>query len=266
MASFWAGKATGGSMGDTPDQLFQHILETARADPYVIGMCLGGSRGKGFEDEFSDYDICIVVADDTPEPMHERYKRLDGGSIDLWTITLSEFRMAAAWGGPTHWNRYSYAHVNALIDKLGGEIQQLIDAKGNIPDQQREPLLRGVLDAYINSLYRSLKCIRKGNLRGAQLEAHDSISYLLDILFAYEKRHRPYYGYLERELCIYPLTCIPLTSDQLLAKIDAIAASADRATQQELLAMVDALLRPGGFGDVFDSWGADYGWMHDFKG
>src|SRR5215212_2701745 len=78
MASFSAGRATGGSMSNTPDQQFQHILDTARADPYVLGMCLGGSRGKGFEDEFSDYDICIIVADDTPRAIRERYQRLDG--------------------------------------------------------------------------------------------------------------------------------------------------------------------------------------------
>jgi hypothetical protein len=88
---------------------------------------------------------------------------------------------------------------------------------------------------------------------------------LLDILFGYEGRHRPYYGYLERELRTYPLTRIPLSSDRLLAKIDVIAASADRATQQELLAMVDALLRPDGFGDVFDSWEAKYQWMQSFQ-
>lgn len=252
-------------MSNTADQQFQHILDDARADPYVIGMCLGGSRGKGFENELSDYDMCIVVADDTPEAVRERYQQLDGGLIDLWTIRLSEFRVAAAWGSSTHWNRYSYSHVSALIDKLGGEIQQLIDDKGNIPNQQRESLLRGILDAYINSLYRSLKCIHKGNLRGARLEAHESIGWLLDVLFGYEGRHRPYYGYLERELHTYPLTCIPLSSDQLLAKIDVIAASADRATQQELLAIVDSLLRPDGFGDGFDSWGEKYEWMQSFQ-
>jgi len=253
-------------MSNTLDRQFQHILDDARADRYVLGMCLSGSRGKGFENESSDYDICIIMADDTPEPMRERYQRLNSALIDLWTMTLSEFRVTAAWGGSTHWNRYSYAHVNALIDKLGGEIQQLIDEKGNIPAEQREPLLRGVLGAYINSLYRSLKCIRKGNLRGARLEAHESIGWLLDILFGYEGRHRPYYGYLERELRTYPLVSIALSGDQLLTQIDTITASADRATQQELLAMVDALLRPEGFGDVFDDWAEKYEWMRSFKG
>jgi hypothetical protein len=86
------------------------------------------------------------------------------------------------------------------------------------------------------------------------------------VLFGYESRHRPFYGYLERELRTYPLTSIPLSGDQLLAKIDTISASADRATQQELLAMVDTLLRPAGFGDVFDDWGEKYEWMQSFKG
>src|SRR5215213_6140540 len=113
MASSWAGRSTGGWMSNTLDHRFQSILDDARADPYVLGMCLGGSRGKGFENESSDYDICIIMADDTPERMRERYQRLNSALIDLWTMTLSEFRATAAWGGSTHWNRYSYAHVNA---------------------------------------------------------------------------------------------------------------------------------------------------------
>lgn len=248
------------------DTLFQHLVQDAGTDPYVLGICLGGSRGKGFENEFSDYDICMIVADGTPEPECQRYLRLNSAAIDLWTMTLSEFREAAAWGGPTHWNRYSYTHVTALIDKLGGEIQQLIDDKGKIPDERRESLIRSTLDAYINSVYRSLKCLRKRNILGARLEAAESIGFLLDLLFAHEGRHRAYYGYLEGELRKYPLKHLPLSSDALLAKIDTISANADGATQQEMLAMVDALLRPAGFGQVFDDWNEKYQWMRDFKG
>jgi hypothetical protein len=29
--------------------------------------------------------------------------------------------------------------------------------------------------------------------------------------------------------------------------------------------MVDALVRPAGFGDVFDDWGAKYPWMRSFR-
>jgi hypothetical protein len=252
-------------MCNTPEQQFQAILDAARADPDVPGLFLGGSRAKGFEHEFSDYDICLILADDALESAHERYLQLNSALIDLWIYPFSQFRAESAWDGPEFWDRYNYAHVTALIDKCDGQIQRLIDQRGRIPAEQRTPWISGRLDGYINSLYRSLKCMYKGNLRGARLEAHDSIGYLLDVLFGYEGRHRPFYGYLERELRKYPLKNGLLSSDDLLAKIDAISASADRATQQELLAMVDTLLRPAGFGDVFDSWEADYQWMQSFQ-
>jgi hypothetical protein len=101
---------------------------------------------------------------------------------------------------------------------------------------------------------------------GARLEAHDAIGYLLGVLFAFEGRHQPFYSYLERELHMYPLASLPMTGDQLLAKIAVVSENADLATQQELLAMVDELLRPDGFGDVFDDWGAKYPWMQSFRG
>jgi predicted nucleotidyltransferase len=248
------------------DTLFQQLLRDAGADPDVLGLFLGGSRGKGFENELSDYDICVIVEDSAPEQARERYLRRNSEMFDVWLYSFSQFRdQAGAWDAE-FWDRYSYARVTALIDKRDGEIQRLIDEKGSVPEERRVSWLRGRLDGYINSLYRSLKCMRKGNTRGARLEANDSIGYLLDVLFGYEGRHRPFYGYLERELRKYPLKSLPISTDDLLAKIGAIDDSADRATQQELLAAVDALLRPAGFGDVFDDWKEKYEWMKTFKG
>ena len=247
-------------------QQFQQFLQQASVDPHVVGMFLGGSRGKGFENEASDYDICIVVDDGTPQQVREQYEQLNSEAIDLWTYALSQFRAAASWGGPEHWDRYSYAHVTALIDKLDGEIQRLIVSNGAIPDEQRTPFMRGVLGGYINSTYRSMRCLRRRDMLGARLEAHDAIGYLLGVLFAFEGRHQPFYSYLERELHTYPLKSIPMSGDELLAKIAAVSERADLATQQELLAMVDALVRPAGFGDVFDDWDAKYPWMQSFRG
>lgn len=245
---------------------FQQILRQAGADPHVVGLFLGGSRGKGFENERSDYDICIIVADGTPEQVREQYEQLNSETIDLWTYALSQFRAAASWGGPEHWDRYSYARITALIDKLGGEIQRVIDSNGTIPDEQRTPFIRGVLDGYINSTYRTMRCLHRRDMLGARLEAHDAIGYLLGVLFAFEGRHQPFYSYLERELHKYPLVSIPLSGDQLLAKIAAVSERTDLATQQELLSMVDALVRAAGFGDVFDDWGTKYPWMQSFTG
>jgi hypothetical protein len=254
-------------MSGDPDEQFQRILHAAQADPQALGLFLSGSRGKGFENEFSDYDICVILDDAAPSSWHERYRHFSSATVDLWTYTFSQFRdQAAAWDGPEAWDRYSYTHVRALIDKCDGKIQRLIDEKGVIPAERRVEWLRGRLDGYINSVYRSLKRLRKQDILGARLEAAESIGLLLDVLFGHEGRQRPFYGYLERELRSYPLGSLPIGADALLAKIDVIAANADRATQQELLATVDDLLRPAGFGDVFDGWGANYPWMQSFKG
>jgi hypothetical protein len=247
-------------------EMFQRILEDARTDPQVLGLFVGGSRAKGFDHKSSDYDICLIIADGAPQAAHERYLALNSAEIDLWIYPFSQFRDESAWDGPEFWDRYSYDHVSTLIDKCDGQIQALIDQRGRIPTEQRDAWLRGRLGGYINSVYRSLKCLRKGNQLGARLEATESITYLLDVLFGYEMRHRPFHGYLERELQKYPLASLPISADELLAKIDLISSSADRAAQQELLAMVDNLLRPAGFGDVFDDWGDNYPWMRSFTG
>jgi hypothetical protein len=253
-------------MNGDPSDHFRQLLAEARADSQLLGLYVSGSRGKGFEDQSSDYDVGVIMADEATEADHARYMGFNSATLELWTSTLSQFRDEAPWDWPMMGERYSFAHVTAQIDKCAGEIQRLIDEKGSIPADRRVEWVRGCLGGYINSLYRSLKCMRKHNMRGAQLEAHDSIGFLLDVLFGYEGRQRPYYGYLERELRTYPLASLPISGDELLAKIDAIAASADRATQQELLAMVDALLRPAGFGDVIDDWEDKYEWMRSYKG
>jgi hypothetical protein len=251
-------------MAEAATDQFEQILRDARANTYVLGLFLGGSRGKGFDTMLSDYDICVVVADGTPEQVCERYLGLNSEEIDLWIYTFSQFRdEAGSWDGE-FWDRYSYTRVTALIDKCDGVIQQLIDEKGTIPQERRGAFVRGRLDGYINSTYRSLKCLCKHNALGARLEAHDAIGFLLDVLFAFEGRHRPFHGYLERELEHCPLQHTPLNGTKLLARISAVSEHADLEAQQELLAMVDALVRPEGFGDVFDDWGDKYSWMQSF--
>ena len=45
------------------NQIFKELIEEAKNDPNVIGFFLGGSKGKGRETKFSDYDIQVIVKD-----------------------------------------------------------------------------------------------------------------------------------------------------------------------------------------------------------
>ena len=82
---------------------------------------------------------------------------------------------------------------------------------------------------------------------------------------ARERHHRPYYGYLARELNARPLATFPLPADELLAMIDTILASADAPAQQRLLAIIDALGRQAGCDEAFDEWGDRYRWMQRYR-
>ncbi|MDF3018318.1 MAG: hypothetical protein K0R44_3543 [Thermomicrobiales bacterium] len=212
---------------DSRQDRFQRLLREAQDDPQIIGLVLTGSRGKGFGSEVSDFDVLLVV-----QPLCN--------------------------------DRYSFANVSVLLDKTG-QVQRLVEEKGGIPDERRLPIVVTALDAYINSVYRSLKCLRNGNGLGARLEAADAIGHALTVVFALEGRHRPYYGYLARELEAHPLANFPLPADELLAMLSAILERADAGTQQRLLGIIDTLGRQAGCGEVFEEWESDYVWMQQYR-
>ena len=118
---------------------------------------------------------------------------------------------------------------------------------------------------YINYLYRSLKCIRDGDIEAARLEAAFSIPSLLDVNFAIHKgRLRPYYKYLKWELKSFPLTKFPMTGQEIVSNLMKILINADYKVQQKFLIISEQILRQEGFDHVFDSWGDDFLWMKNF--
>jgi hypothetical protein len=258
----------------TRQDRFQRLLREAQDDPQIEGLVLMGSRGKGFGRDVSDYDVMLVVRPEAQPAFRDRFSDDEHGEswegIDWWVTSLPELEpVVAEWGEPLAWEilcneRYSFANVSVLVDK-SGQLQRLVDDKGFIPVERRMPIVGTALGAYTNSLYRSLKCLRNGNRLGARLEAADAIGHVLTAIFAMEGRHRPYYGYMARELAAHPLATFPLPAEELLAMIETILDSADAATQQRLLAIVDTLGREFGCADAFDEWGADYAWMQRYR-
>jgi hypothetical protein len=80
-----------------------------------------------------------------------------------------------------------------------------------------QKFIAGVLDAYINYTYRSLKCLREGHFLGARLEATIEIGFFFDLIFAlHNGRLKPFYKYLEWEMATYPLVKIPMHYPVLL--------------------------------------------------
>src|SRR3989338_6144057 len=164
------------------DKQFTELLKEAKTNSDIIGFILGGSRGKGFQNSHSDYDIRMIVRDKVAKTYQRKYEKIKFKDIDLVVISLSEFRKYALWGSPEAWDRYDFTHVEPLVSK-SAEIQKLINDKGSFPKNKRHDFIVYNLDAYINCVFRSVKCFRNQNEAGARLEASTSIPYLLDLVF-----------------------------------------------------------------------------------
>ena len=173
----------------TADEAFATLRADTEGDTNVLGLVLGGSRGKGCATGRSDYDVYLIAEDDLPA--RERYGRERGGPVEVAVYSLQAFVEHAAVGTETEWNRYTFAHVTAEIDRLDGRIQELVDEKGRLPADAAERIAADALDAYVNSYYRSLKNLRNGLAVEAHLDAAESVPWFLTALFALHERVRP---------------------------------------------------------------------------
>lgn len=244
----------------TPREGFERYLRTARADPAVLGIVLTASQAMGLGTEHSDYDARTILRDDAAPEDLERYGETAFPGVDAGGGTLSEFMTWAEWGTEFAWDRYAFAHAQVLHDPTG-VVTPLVRAKGRIPPEHRQSFASGALDAFINSVYRSLKCARKRNLLCARIEAAEAVQFGLTVLFALEGRVRPYPTYLDYELHQHPLETLPITGGELLEVIATIVMGGEVAALQRLFAIVLEQARTGGHGDVIDSWGDRIAWM-----
>lgn len=245
------------------DRQFKELLKEAKTNPDIIGFFLGGSRGKGFQNSHSDYDPRMVVKDGVAKRYQKKYEKMKLKEIDLAILSLSEFRKYALWGSPEAWDRYDFTHVKALVAK-NQEIQKLINEKGSIPKNKRHNFITYSLDAYINGVFRSVKCLRNRNVAGARLEAAASIPYLLDLVFALHNKPKPFYGYLDRELKKYPLEKLPWSGNRFSKMILDVLSTANLKTQQTILKVIEKLFREEGFGQIFDGWEGKDKWAMNY--
>lgn len=135
---------------------------------------------------------------------------------ELDLVIISLAQFRAA--GMPGFERYALARAKVVLDRLGGTIAELLAAK-------------------------------------ARLDAADSIRFLLELLFALDRRPRPYNKYLEWELARYPLP--GWDTGMLLEAADRISGTGDVPTQRRLFARVEAAARHAGLGAVLDAWGED---------
>ncbi|MFJ9743316.1 hypothetical protein [Streptomyces sp. NPDC101166] len=227
------------------------FADLAAADPAVVGLVLKGSRAhERMITPDSDHDLYVVLADDASTGL-TRFAGHRTAELDLVIVTLTEFRAAGMPGV----ERYALARARVVLDRLGGGIARILADKARLGADEAFSDAGGWLDAYANSLYRSVKNHRSGQTLAARLDAADSMRFLLELLFALDRRPRPYNKYLEWELARYPLP--GWDTDALLSAVDRVSATGDVPLQRRLFTLVEAAARRAGHGAVLDAWGDD---------
>ncbi|MEU9339549.1 hypothetical protein AB0D49_41520 [Streptomyces sp. NPDC048290] len=237
-----------------PDQkhlAYDAFVELAAADPAVVGLVLKGSQAhEGMTTEHSDHDLYVVLADGARTQL-TRFAGHRTPELDLVIVSLGEFRAAGMPG----FERYALARARIVLDRSGGVIAQILADKAQLAADEAFHEADTWLDAYANSLYRSVKNDRDGKALAARLDAADSIRFLLELLFALDRRPRPYNKYLEWELTRFPLP--DWNTELLLGAVNHISATGDASAQRRLFAQVEAAARQTGHEEVLDAWGED---------
>ncbi|MEV6265122.1 hypothetical protein AB0M42_30850 [Streptomyces sp. NPDC051784] len=230
---------------------FDAFVELAAADPAVVGLVLKGSQAhEGMTTEHSDHDLYVILADEAMTAL-TRFTGHRTPELDLVILSLDEFRAA----GMPDFERYALARARIVLDRLGGVIAQILADKAQLAADEAFRPAGAWLDAYANSLYRSVKNDRDGLALAARLDADDSIRFLLELLFALDRRPRPYNKFLEWKLARFPLS--GWDTELLLDAADHISGTGDVSTQRRLFAQVEAVARRVGHGAVLDAWGED---------
>jgi hypothetical protein len=225
---------------------FDELVRAATDDENVLGLVLGGSRGKGAHvGGESDWDVYVVVREvpaGGPSPR--------GGAIETMYRTLDDLRETPDW------NRYTFAHVRPVLDKTGGELARVVAELG-----RREPATAGAaLDAYVNSYYRSLKNDRLGLELASRLDAAESVPWWLEFVFTAYGRVRPYNKWLRWELEGHPLGA-PWSAESVLPRLDRIVGTGAVDEQRDLFRLTEPFARERGLGHVIDGWEPDVAFL-----
>lgn len=229
----------GGDAVDAVDAVLAAVVAEVQADPDSVGLLLHGSRAAGTARPDSDYDLIRVVSDAEREARSRAGTLLERRSetgVDL--LYQSPGRLDWLADHPD-WYTATYFGARVLVDKTG-EVAAGLHRIRAAADAHAVESADDHYDRYLLAFVRSLKCWRRAELLGAQLNAAESARHLVRTLFALAGRWAPYPDGLAAEL---PAVAAALawTGNPLPAVLDRLLRDPQPAYQQEVERQVAAV-------------------------
>jgi predicted nucleotidyltransferase len=241
-----------------PVTAYRELLDRAARDPQVVGVVAFGSRAAGpFARPDSDVDTFVVI--DGSAAAARSWETKHGAAVEVWALTLEDFRRHALPGEPTAWNRPAMIRARVDFDRRGGEIGHIVDRKRRLAPDEARDLVATSLDQTINSMYRALGNLEGGRSLAGRLDALESVGPLLATVFAMEERVRPFNKWLAWELAEEPLRT-PEFGD-LINRVETFVADPTTERIRDGFRAIERPARAAGHGPVVDGWEPHVAWL-----
>ncbi|HXH77793.1 nucleotidyltransferase domain-containing protein [Nocardioides sp.] len=221
-----------------------------------LGLVLSGSAGRGIATERSDVDVYVVL-----DTVPDGYVKSKSPTIDEIPTPLADLTYMDPFGTGGWWYRWSCAWAPVLLDRTGGELADAVRRSALVSDEEADAILieHDRLEGWINYAFRALKSDQDGRELERRLDAVESVPWLLDTIFTFAGRVRPYHKYLPWELREHPVDGWPA---ELLLPLLTRTVDGEPAALRETFALVVADcvrhdLRRGNrrMMDIVDGWG-----------
>ena len=235
------------------DPVVEALRAEGAADPDVIGILVTGSRAIGAVTAESDYDVIFVVSDETMDRYAREHREPPRGHTLDPAIDRADIQWHECPRTLREYNTFGVDVCRVVYDRTG-ELTALAEDLRRMPQEAARATVTQGYDDYLDGIFRSLKCWRRGNELGARLEAAQTGDALLRILFALERQWRPFgsrvYLHLDR------LAGQGWQPGELHASLLDLLTTGDARRHEASLRRVVVLMAERGYGQIYDAWQA----------
>ena len=170
-------------------KLVEKLLDTYRTDEAVFGIIQVGSTVKGYDDEFSDVDLVLVVTEEKYVMLEKNFQKIvHTEEYDLKFTTADMLRdIKNSKNDEDHWG---FQDSIVLFDKTNTLEEALREITSYDTGSRLERLKRYYLGYWENTL-NSLSCLEHNNRGAARIYAAIAIQELIRLLFNLNERWAP---------------------------------------------------------------------------